>query len=139
MRYIPLSHDQQGQQYAQRSQPQACAHRPPDASQIGAQAGRKDQQGQADPMDGFHVQRAHVMKARHAATHDQAKQQDGRCAGQAQAFRQPIHGQGRQVDHPQDKKEPMGQESAIQMGVGGLESHGQKGQHHGWFRLAHGP
>ena len=35
-----------------------------------------------------------------------------------------------QVDHPQNKKEPMGQESAIQMGGGGLESHGQEGQHH---------
>jgi hypothetical protein len=49
------------------------------------------------------------MKARHAATHGQAQQQDGRCAGQAKAFRQPIHGQGRQVGTPEKARSTAAQ------------------------------
>ena len=70
-------------------------------------------------MQGLHLQRAEGLGlGQPRGGNQQAQQQHGGRPRQAPVRRQPIHGQGCQVDQAQAEKETPRQQGALQMGVG---------------------
>ena len=124
--------DRQGDQHTATAQPQACRGHAADAAQVGLESGVEDQQRQAHPMQGLHLQRAEGLGLHQPfGGNQQAEQQHGGRTRQSPGRRQAIHGQGRQIDQAQAEKETVRQQRALQMGVGEGQGDQQRAQHLG--------
>ena len=126
------SRDRHGDQHTAAAQPQTCRGHATDAAQVGLETGVENQQRQAHPVQGFHLQRAEGLGlGQQLRGNQQAQQQHGGRPRQAPGRRQAIHGQGRQIDQPQTKEETPRQQRALQMGVGEGQGDQQRAQHLG--------